>query len=157
MTSVHGGHAPEIEISGGRRSGGLLKYVPGFLWVLVAYIVGVFAFADPRAALLHWGAYDLSWVEVLLVTAAMVGMSEQMKVSHPGIDNTMEAIAMGGLAGVHVLLFALGAFGVTAFAMFNRTEFLMLTVINMTGAVFALLINARTLRRTIGVGDGSGG
>jgi hypothetical protein len=36
---------------------------------------------------------------------------------------------------------------------FNNTEFLMLTLISMTQAIVAILINARTLRRTIGVGD----
>jgi hypothetical protein len=62
---------------------------------------------------------------------------------------------MAALAGLQVLLLALGAAGVAAFAMFNRTEFLTLTFISMTAAVIALLINARTLRRTIGVGDGT--
>jgi hypothetical protein len=33
-------------------------------------------------------------------------------VSHPGVDNTIEAILMGAIAGVQVLLFALGAAGV---------------------------------------------
>jgi hypothetical protein len=33
------------------------------------------------------------------------------------------------------------------------TEFLMLTLISMTQAIVGILINARTLRRTIGVGD----
>jgi hypothetical protein len=85
----------------------------------------------------------------------MIGMGEQMKVSHPGIDNTIEAILMAGLAGFQIMLLVLGAAGVPAFAIFNRTEFLMLTTVGMTAAVIALLINARTLRRTIGVGDGA--
>jgi hypothetical protein len=80
-------------------------------------------------------------------------MAEQLRVSHPGVDNTIEAILMGAVAGVQVLLFALGAAGVTPLAIFNNTEFLMLTLISMTQAVVAILINARTLRRSIGVGD----
>ena len=130
-----------------------LKYIPGFFYVLVFFIVGKLAFADPRATLVHWGEYHLSWVEVLLVGAAMMAMAEQLRVSHAGIDNTIEAILMGAIAGVQVLLFALGAAGVRPLAIFNNTEFLMLTVISMTQAVVAILINARTLRRTIGVGD----
>lgn len=157
MASAQQAHAPELEIRGAHTTSNPFKYVPSFFFILVLYVIGVFAFADPRAALLHWGAYELSWVEVLLIIAAMIGMSEQMKVSHPGMDNTMEAIVMAAFAGLQVLLLALGAFAVPAFAIFNRTEFLMLTVISMTAAVIALLINARTLRRTIGVGDGSGG
>lgn len=157
MASVQQAQAPALEIRGAHTTSSPFKYVPSFFFVLVLYMIGVYAVADPRAALIHWGAYDLSWVEVLLIIAAMIGMSEQMKVSHPGMDNTMEAIVMAAFAGLQVLLLALGAFAVPAFVIFNRTEFLMLTVISMTAAVIALLINARTLRRTIGVGDGSGG
>jgi hypothetical protein len=65
-------------------------------------------FADPRATLVQWGEYHLSWVEVLLVAAAMMAMAEQLWVSHPGIDNTIEATLMGAIAGIQVLLFALG-------------------------------------------------
>jgi hypothetical protein len=130
-----------------------LKYTPGFLYILVLFIAGKFIFADPRATLVQWGEYHLSWVEVLMVGAAMMAMAEQLKVSHPGVDNTIEAILMGAVAGVQVLLFALGAAGVTPLAIFNNTEFLMLTLISMTQAVVAILINARTLRRSIGVGD----
>jgi hypothetical protein len=76
-----------------------------------------------------------------------------MRVSHPGIDNTIEAILMVAVAAIQVLLFALGAAGVWPLGIFNNTEFLMLTVISVTQSVVAILINARTLRRTIGVGD----
>src|SRR5215813_9010513 len=129
------------------------KFVPGFLYIIGLYVVGKFMFADPRATLVQWGEYQLSWVEVLMVGAAMMAMTEQMRVSHPGIDNTVEAILMAAVAAVQVLLFALGAAGVRPLSIFNNTEFLMLTVISMTQAVVAILINARTLRRTIGVGD----
>ncbi len=44
-----------------------LKYTPGFLYILVLFIVGKFIFEDPRATLVHWGEYHLSWVEVLMV------------------------------------------------------------------------------------------
>ena len=88
-----------------------------------------------------------------MVGAAMMAMAEQLRVSHPGIDNTIEAILMAAIAGAQVLLFALGAAGVTNLSIFNNTEFLMLTLISMTQAIVAILINARTLRRTIGVGD----
>jgi len=139
----------------GTRRANPLKYTPGFLYVLVFFVVGKLIFADPRATLVHWGEYNLSWVEVLLVGAAMMAMAEQLRVSHPGVDNTIEAIFMGAIASIQVLLFALGAAGVRPLAIFNNTEFLMLTVISMTQAVVAILINARTLRRTIGVGDNS--
>jgi hypothetical protein len=100
----------------------------------------------------QWNGYHLSWVEVLLVGAAMMAMAEQLRVSLPGID-TIEAILMAAIAGVQVLLFALAAADVRPLDIFNNTEFLMLTLISMTQAIVAILINARTLRRTIGVGD----
>jgi hypothetical protein len=132
---------------------GTLKYVPGFLYILALYVVGKFVFSDPRVILIRWGEYQLTWVEVLMVGAAMMAMAEQLRVSHPGIDNTIEAILMAAVAAVQVLLFALGAAGVRPLGIFNNTEFLMLTVVSMTQSVVAILINARTLRRTIGVGD----
>lgn len=60
---------------------------------------------------------------------------------------------MVGVAATQVLLFALGAAGVRPLGIFNSTEFLLLTAIGLTQAVVAILINARTLRRTIDVGD----
>jgi hypothetical protein len=132
---------------------GPLKYIPGFVYILALFIVGKFIFPDPRATLVEWGEYHLSWVEVLMVAAAMMAMAEQLKVSYPGVDNTIEGILMGAVAGIQVLLFALGAAGVEPLAIFNNTEFLMLTLISITQAVVAIMINARTLRRTIGIGD----
>src|SRR5215475_13818904 len=100
---------------------GPLKYTPGFLCLLLLFIAGKFDFADPRATLVHWGEYHLSWVEVLMVGAAMMAMAEQLRVSHPGVDNTIEAILMGAIAGLQVLLFALGAAGVKLFNNINNT------------------------------------
>jgi hypothetical protein len=134
---------------------GPLKYMPGFFYILALFIAGKFIFPDPRATLVEWGQYHISWVEVLMVAAAMMAMAEQLKVSYPGVDNTIEAILMGAVAGIQVLLFALGAAGVEPLAIFNNTEFLMLTLLSLTQSVVAILINARTLRRTIGVGDNS--
>ena len=134
---------------------GPLKRAPGFLYILALFVAGKFIFADPRATLVQWGEYHLSWVEILMVGAAMMAMAEQLRVSYPGVDNTIEAILMGAMAVVQVLLFALGAAGVKSLAIFNNTEFLMLTLISVTQAIVATLINARTLRRTIGVGDSS--
>ncbi|KAB2912015.1 MAG: hypothetical protein F9K29_20750 [Hyphomicrobiaceae bacterium] len=139
----------------GAESGRPFKYVPGFAYILVLYVAGKLMFPDPRATLVQWGEYHLSWVEVLMVGATMMAMAEQLRVSHPGIDNTIEAILMAAMAVVQVLLFALGAAGVRNLDIFNNTEFLMLTVISATQAIVAIMINARTLRRTIGVGDSS--
>jgi hypothetical protein len=136
----------------GSKVGGWFRYVPLFLFVVILYLVGKSIFTDPRSQLAV-GAYHLSWVEVLLVVAAVVALVEQMKVSHPGIDNTMEALGMIGMGVVQLILFVLAAANVAGLSIFNNTEFLVLTFISLAAAVVAVLINARTLRRTIGVGD----
>lgn len=134
------------------KGGGAFRYVPYFLYIFLLYLIGKAAFSDPRVAL--WpGAYQLSWVEVLYLAATIVALAEQMKVSHPGIDNTLEALIMVGMGVVQLLVFVLGAAHVKGFAVFNNTEFMMLAAISLAAAVVAVLINARTLRRTIGVGD----
>ena len=136
----------------GAAPGGWFRYVPLFLFVLILYLIGKSVIADPRAQL-GVGAYHLSWVEVLLIVATVVALAEQMKVSHPGIDNTMEALGMIGMGVVQLILFVLGAANVGIFRIFNNTEFFVLAFISLAAAVIAVLINARTLRRTIGVGD----
>ncbi len=135
------------------KIGGVFRYVPVFLYILVLYLIGKAAIGDARAPLFTIGAYQLSWVEVLYLVASIIALFEQMKVSHPGIDNTMEALLMLGMGVVQLLLFVLGAAHVKGFGVFNNTEFLMLMIISLAAAVVAVLINARTLRRTIGVGD----
>ncbi len=135
------------------KMGGVLRYVPVFLYIFILYLIGKSVIADPRAPLIALGAYQLSWVEVLYLVAAIVAVFEQMKVSHPGIDNTLEALLMVGMGVLQLLLFVLAAANVKGLSVFNNTEFLMLMVISLAAAVVAVLINARTLRRTIGVGD----
>jgi len=49
------------------------------LYILFLFIAGKYIFADPRAPLVQWGEYHLSWVEVLMVGAAMMAMAEQLK------------------------------------------------------------------------------
>jgi hypothetical protein len=54
---------------------------------------------------------------------------------------------------LQLVLWVLGAAKVGIFHIFSTTEFLELTFISLAAAIVAVLINARTLRRTIGVGD----
>jgi hypothetical protein len=68
----------------GAESSSLFKYLPGFVYILVLFIAGKLMFPDPRATLVQWDEYHLSWVEVLMVGAAMMAMAEQLRVSHPG-------------------------------------------------------------------------
>src|SRR4029077_6028657 len=92
-----------------RKHGSAHSLVPGFLYILILYIIGAYVFQDPRAPL--WGVlgYKLSWVEVLITAAAIMAMAEQIKVAKPGINNTSDGLLMGLIAMVQVLLFALAA------------------------------------------------
>jgi hypothetical protein len=132
-----------------RPGGGILVYVPGFIYILILYIIGQFVVSDPRAPLFDISGYRLSWVEVLLFAAAIVAMAEQVKVAKPGINNTTEVLLMGAIAVVQILLFALGAAKVSTLSIFANTEFLLLTLINLAQTAVAYQINAATLMRTI--------
>ena len=131
------------------KRGGAFGLVPGFFYILILYIIGKYFFPDPRATLFDVLGYKLSWVEVLITAAAIMAMAEQIKVAKPGINNTTEVLLMGLIAIVQILLFALGAAKVPALAMFNNTEFLLLTLINVAQTAVAYQINAATLMRTI--------
>ena len=131
------------------RRGRGFSMVPGFLYILILYIIGQYVFADPRATLFDALGYKLSWVEVLMTAAAIMAMAEQIKVAKPGLNNTTEVLLMGLIAIVQIVLFALGAAKVPALAMFNNTEFLLLTLINVAQTAVAYQINSSTLMRTI--------
>jgi hypothetical protein len=129
-----------------RRPRRALRFVPGFIYILLLYIAGQFIFPDPRASLFDILGYRLSWVEVLLVAAAIVAM---VKVAKPGINNTTEVLLMGATAIIQILLFALGAAKVQSLGIFNNTEFFLLTLINVAQTAVAYQINSATLMRTI--------
>src|SRR5215469_5799784 len=132
-----------------RPRGSILGYVPGFVFILLLYIVGQFIFPDPRASLFDILGYRLSWVEVLLLAAAIVAMAEQVKVAKPGINNTTEVLLMGATAIIQIVLFALSAAKVPILSIFDSTEFFLLTLINLAQTAVAYQINAATLMRTI--------
>ena len=127
----------------------MLGLVPGFVYILFLYIIGIFVFSDPRAELFNFWGYKLAWVEVLLVAAAIMAMAEQIKVATPGINNTTEVLLMGAIAIIQIILFALAAAKVPALKIFDNTEFLLLTLINLAQTAVAYQINSATLMRTI--------
>ena len=131
------------------RKSSFLGLVPGFVYILVLFIVGQLFFSDPRAILFNIGGYRLAWVEVLLVAAAIMAMAEQIKVAIPGVNNTTEVLLMGAIAIIQIVLFALAAAKVQGLGMFDNTEFLLLTIINVAQTAVAYQINAATLMRTI--------
>ena len=79
----------------------------------------------------------------------IVMTAEQIKVASPGVNNTTEVLLMGAIAIIQVVLFALAAAKVQSLAIFDNTEFLLLTIINMAQTAVAYQINSATLMRTI--------
>ena len=142
---------PEAVVVGRDRSqrGGAFSLVPGFFYILIMYIIGTYLFPDPRATLFDFLGYKISWVEVLMFAAAIMAMAEQIKVARPGTNNTTEVLLMGLIAIIQILLFALGAAKVPTLAIFDNTEFLLLTLINLAQTAVAYQINSATLMRTI--------
>jgi len=134
---------------GRHRKSHLLGLIPGFVYILALYIFGQLFFSDPRAIVFDFGGYRLAWVEVLLVAAAIMAMAEQIKVATPGVNNTTEVLFMEAIAIIQVVLFALAAAKVQSLAIFDTTEFLLLTIINMAQTAVAYQINSATLMRTI--------
>ena len=132
-----------------RPRGGVLGYLPGFVYILILYIIGKLVLSDPRAILFDILGYKLAWVEVLLLAAAIVAMAEQVKVAKPGVNNTTEVLFMGAIAIIQLLLFALAAAKVQILGIFDNTEFLILTLINLAQTAVAYQINSATLMRTI--------
>jgi sensor histidine kinase YesM len=127
----------------------VFHYIPGFLYILILYVIGQLSFSDPRATLITIGEFRVAWVELLLLAAAIMAMAEQLKVATPAVNNTTEVLFMGVIAIVQIVLFALAVADVPAFQMFNNTEFLFLTIINAAQTAVAYQINAATLVRTI--------
>jgi len=155
----HGGETGVIVDSGGvdrhgkRYGSAWVRFIPGFLPIVMLYIGGYYVVDDVRAVLFTLGVFKLTWVETLLVCAAMMAMFELLRVSKPGINNTIEAGAMVLMAALQAILMALSVNN-EQLAMFQNTEFLMLTLISSAQAATALMINARTLQRTIASGGG---
>jgi hypothetical protein len=128
----------------------MFGFVSGFAYILILFIAGKLFFSDPRATLFSIGHFQVAWVEVLLVAATIMAMAEQIKVAQPGVNNTSQVLFMGVIAIVQVVLFSLAAAKVPGLQIFNNTEFLLLTIINVAQTAVAYQINAATLVRTIG-------
>jgi hypothetical protein len=148
MTDPDAAVVAESDISRRRRTR-VLRFIPGFTYIFILFVVGQFVFADPRAANFEFAGYRLAWVEVLMVAAAIVAMYEQIKIADPGVNNITEVLLMGVMAVIQVVLFALAAAKVPGLEMFNNMEFLLLTIINVAQTAVAFQINAATLMRTI--------
>jgi len=123
--------------------------IPLLLLALALYVGIEFWVPNVRDAFLSRGPYTMTWVELIYLITFFLAMFELLRVSQPGIDNTVEALLMAAVSGAMLVLFALGAGGLPAFQVFNRMEFLMLLFISIVQVILAFLINARTLKRTI--------
>jgi hypothetical protein len=126
-----------------------LLRAPLLLIALVLYVFIELWVTDVRANIFSVGDYALTWVELIYLVTFFLAMFELLRVSQPGIDNTVEALLMLGVSGIILVLFVLGVAGLPECRIFNRMEFLMVLLISGAQVILAFLINARTLKRTI--------
>lgn len=148
MSDEDKGH---IEVHRGKSQGGILRYIPYFLFILILYVI-VKAMNINLHTTVGNGTWAISWGEVFLILCAILALAEQMKVSHPGIDNTAEALTQVGMGVIQLVLFVLGVAQVAGFSIFNDASFLVQTLISLSASIVAVMINARTLRRTMALG-----
>ncbi len=132
-----------------RRPHHFLLRVPLLLLALALYVCIELWVPNVRDPIFSVGRYTLTWVELIYLVTFFLAMFELLRVSQPGIDNTVEALLMLGVSGIMLVLFVLGVAGLPACQIFNRMEFLMLLLISAAQVILAFLINARTLKRTI--------
>ena len=131
----------------------ILSRMPMFILPVLLYVVVALSVTNVRATFFSIGPYALSWVEVLYLLGFFVAMFELLRVAHPGIDNTGEALRMLFVAVAMLVLFVLGAAGLPVLQIFNNTEFLILLMVSATQVVLAFFINSATLKRSIGMSE----
>lgn len=138
-----------------RKTRSILRWIPGFGYFLIFYAIVELLVPNVREPVLSFTHHQWSWVDMMYPIAAFVAMAELFKVSKPGEDNTWEAIMMLAAWIVYLLLFAFALMGGSRLAIFNTTEFGVITAIGMFQVVMGFILNARTLRRSINY-DNSG-
>ena len=131
----------------------ILSRMPMFILHVLLYVVVALSVTNVRATFFSIGPYALSWVEVLYLLGFFVAMFELLRVAHPGVDNTGEALRMLFVAVAMLVLFVLGAAGLPVLQIFNNTEFLILLMVSATQVVLAFFINSATLKRSIGMSE----
>lgn len=131
----------------------ILSRMPMFILPVLLYVVVALSVTNVRATFFSIGPYALSWVEVLYLLGFFVAMFELLRVAHPGVDNTGEALRMLFVAVAMLVLFVLGAAGLPVLQIFNNTEFLILLMVSATQVVLAFFINSATLKRSIGMSE----
>ena len=131
----------------------ILSRMPMFILPVLLYVLVALSVTNVRATFFSIGPYALSWVEVLYLFGFFVAMFELLRVAHPGVDNTGEALRMLFVAVAMLVLFVLGAAGLPVLQIFNNTEFLILLMVSATQVVLAFFINSATLKRSIGMSE----
>lgn len=139
-----------------RRGMRRVRWFPGFLWILIAYVIMATTVADMRAPITTIASYSIAWVEVLYILGFFAAILELLKVSRPGDDNTKAALMMTGVLIAYVVLFTLGAAGIPPMTVFATSEFIVLMATSAIQVGMAFRINSATLQRTIGSTDGGG-
>lgn len=127
----------------------LWKVTPLIFYVLIAYIIIEVAVPDVRAIFINAGPFKFTWVEFIYLVASLTPLFEIQRISKPGIDNTKENFGILAVWILYLVLFILSLTGVPFLSIFSTTEFSMLVILFLGQYAICVLVNARTLKKTI--------
>lgn len=134
--------------------GSFLRKAPMFFYMLVIFVIVELSVTNMREVFVSTGLFELTWVEVIILMGACMGMFEILRVSHPGVDNTVQALFMAFVWVVYLILLLLSvATRAPMLSIFGNTEFAMLMLLSLFQVILAFMVNARTLKRTIDYGS----
>jgi hypothetical protein len=138
-----------------------LLWVPMFGYAVLLYTLASFTVGDLSTTFFSIGSYSFTYIELIWELAALAGVAEILRVSHPGEDNTNEAMRAVVVAGIQVVLLTISITlkfaGTGEFLwLFNSGNFVMLLVISVAQSYAAVKVNARTLKRSFVDSDGGG-
>ncbi len=129
-----------------------LTKLPVFTFVFLLYVVFILSFKNIRYEY-NVGGFAFVPAEFLLLVAAVVSLLEVLRISHPGEDNTNEAIYMSSIfsfmGAVFIIALVVRIMGGQAFGAFLTFEYVSILILSLVQSTIAFKINSRTLKRTI--------
>lgn len=123
------------------------EWTPFMAYFIVLYVGLAFMEVDLRREVFSLGAFVVTGVDILYPLTGALFLTELLRVTHPGVDNSTQCNFMLGTLIVSVILFTLGVAGIPQLALLVRTEFAMLLFLAAVQLPIANKLNSRTATR----------
>ncbi len=123
------------------------EWTPFTAYLIALYAGLAFFEVDLRREIFSSGTFVASGVDILYPATAALFLTELLRVTHPGVDNSTQCNFMLGTLIVGIILFTLGVAGTPQLALFARTEFAMLLFLAAIQSPIANKLNSRTATR----------